>query len=47
MRAEEGMWKFRPDWVESVDDSTDGKGIMPESGGGGVSAFCKGEAAKE
>ena len=47
MRAEEGMWKFRPDWVDSMEDSTDGNGSMPGSGGGGVNAFCSGEAAKE
>lgn len=47
VRAAEGMWKLRPDWVDSMEDSTEGKGSMPVSGGGGVRALCRGEAAKE
>ena len=42
-RPEEGMWKFRPDCADSK-DSTDGKGSVASSGGGGVRARCKGEA---
>lgn len=43
---EECIWKLAPDCadVESSDDSTDGKGSGPSSGGGGVRARCKGEA---
>lgn len=41
------MWKLRPDWIDSMEDSTEGKGSRPGSGGGGVSALCRGEAAKE
>ena len=40
------MWKLCPDWADSIEDSTDGKGSIPSSGGGGVrvKVFCKGEA---
>ena len=45
---EAGMWKFCPDPALSIDDSTDGNGsgsFGPSgSGGGGVKAFCSGEA---
>lgn len=38
----EAMWKLAPD---SIDDSTEGKGwSSPTSCGGGVRAFCSGEA---
>lgn len=47
MSAEECMWKLRPDWVDSMEDSTEGNGSVPGSGGGGVSAFCNGDAANE
>ena len=47
VRAEEGKWKLRPEWVDSMGDSTEGKGSRPVSGGGGVRALCRGEAAKE
>ncbi len=30
-----------------MEDSTEGNGSIPGSGGGGVSAFCSGEAANE
>jgi hypothetical protein len=43
-----GIWKFCPDPALSIEDSTDGKGsgsFGPSgSGGGGVRAFCSGEA---
>lgn len=42
------MWKFWPEPVLSIEDSTDGKGsgsFGPSgSGGGGVNAFCSGDA---
>jgi hypothetical protein len=39
------MWKFWPDSVDSIEDSTDGNGWRSDmSGGGGVSVFCKGDA---
>ena len=40
------MWKLCPECEDSIEDSTDGKGSTPSSGGGGVSVrvFCRGEA---
>lgn len=48
------MWKFVPDWAESIDEgavsfSTEGKGCMSSgfgtsSAGGGVRVCCKGDA---
>jgi len=39
------MWKLVPDVADSIDDSTDGKGCRSDnSGGGGVNAFCSGDA---
>lgn len=44
------MWKFEPDWVESIElgSSTEGKGwrsrVVDVSGGGGVRVCWRGEA---
>lgn len=42
------MWKLAADAADSMEDSTEGKGCNSDnSGGGGVSACCSGEAAYE
>lgn len=39
------MWKFWPEMVDSMDDSTEGKGCSSDiSAGGGVSALFSGDA---
>lgn len=42
------MWKLAADAADSIEDSTEGNGCSSDnSGGGGVSACCRGEAAYE
>jgi hypothetical protein len=42
------MWKLAAEAVDSIEDSTEGKGCSSDiSGGGGVKAWCSGDAAYE
>lgn len=45
-RPEVEIWKFCPEMTLSTDDSTEGKGSFASRppGGGGVKAFCNGDA---